>query len=70
MYLIFSTVGVGAIFYVIILVVFKYFVGHYEAGGIEWAPKDIVRVTMTVPPFCFAYHVSFPFFNLSLLLIS
>ncbi|XP_075216715.1 sodium-coupled neutral amino acid transporter 7-like isoform X2 [Lycorma delicatula] len=51
-----SQIGVAAIFYVIVLVIVQYFIGDYDKGKVEWVPKDILKVSMTLPPFCFAYH--------------
>ncbi|XP_075215324.1 sodium-coupled neutral amino acid transporter 7-like [Lycorma delicatula] len=50
-------IGVAAIFYVIFIVILQFFIGNYTKGPIVWMPKDILKVSMTLPPFCFSYNV-------------
>ena len=55
-----SALGVFAIFYLVGLIVYEYYTGHFKPGPIKTKPTNFTDVFLVVPDICFGYqcHVS------------
>ncbi|XP_049860474.1 putative sodium-coupled neutral amino acid transporter 7 [Schistocerca gregaria] len=55
-----SYLGVGAVFYVVVLIVYQKFAGEFTPGPVKTSPTEWTDVFLVVPVICFGYqcHVS------------